>query len=116
MFATVTPFTRLSSKSKFLFAHNVDIMITVCTVFSEISFEFNVNVCSAKQNLLFSHSCRGPPVVVTNDGESEVGECVCVCGGGRERLLPVFLFYKENEGVEVEEENMGRQRIKIKNN
>lgn len=79
MFATVTPFTRLSSKSKFLFAHNVDIMITVCTVFSEISFEFNVNVCSAKQNLLFSHSCRGPPVVVTNDGESEVGECVCVC-------------------------------------
>lgn len=115
MFAIVTPFTRLSSKSKFLFAHNVDIMITVCTVFSEISFEFNVNVCSAKQNLLFSHSCRGPPVVVTNDGESEVGECVCV-GGGRERLLPVFLFYKENEGVEVEEENMGRQRIKIKNN
>lgn len=81
MFATVTPFTRLSSKSKFLFAHNVDIMITVCTVFSEISFEFNVNVCSAKQNLLFSHSCRGPPVVVTNDGESEVGECVCVWGG-----------------------------------
>lgn len=51
-------------------------MITVCTVFSEISFEFNVNVCSAKQNLLFSHSRRGPPVVVTNDGESEVGECV----------------------------------------
>lgn len=76
MFAIVTPFTRLSSKSKFLFAHNVDIMITECTVFSETSFEFNVNVCSAKQNLLFSHSCRGPPVVVTNDGESEVGECV----------------------------------------
>lgn len=64
------------------------------------------------KTFLFSHSRRGPPVVVTNDGESEVGECV----REREGLLPVFLFYKESEGVEVEEENMGRQRIKIKNN
>lgn len=69
-------------------------MITVCTVFSEISFEFNVNVCSAKQNLLFSHSCRGPPVVVTNDGESEVGECVCV-GGGKRAASPSSSFTKK---------------------
>lgn len=84
MFVTVTPFTRLSSKEKVNFC--LHIMITVCTVFSEISFEFNVNVCSAKQNLLFSHSRRGPPVVVTNDGESEVGECVCV--GGKRAASP----------------------------
>lgn len=114
MFATVTPFARLSSKVKVNFC--LHIMITVCTVFSEISFEFNVNVCSAKQNLLFSHSRRSPPVVVTNDGESEVGECVWGKESGFSLSSSFTKKSKENEGVEVEEENMGRQRIKIKNN
>lgn len=51
MFATVTPFARLSSKVKVNFC--LHIMITVCTVFSEISVEFNVNVCSQNKTFYF---------------------------------------------------------------
>lgn len=47
-------------------------------------------------------------MVVTNDGESEVGECVWGKESGFSLSSSFTKKNKENEGVEVEEENVGR--------